>query len=94
MNLLPHLQGKAGPVERTVFWRYKRAQIRRKAVRSGPWKYTDDSGQESLFHMARDERETNNVFDTEPAVVRSLKTKLAAWETEVRAPRLRDFPLT
>jgi N-acetylgalactosamine-6-sulfatase len=91
IDLLPHMKGRRPASPRTVFWRYKRAQARRKAVRSGDWKYINDSGKEMLFQIARDETEKNDLLSQEPRVAQDLKTKLAAWEKEVQAPRLRDF---
>lgn len=92
MSLMPVLTGKgSAPSSRTVFWRYKRAENRRKAVRDGDWKYINDSGKEYLFHLGRDERETEDVLTKEPHVASKLRAKLAAWEEDVRAPRLRDF---
>jgi arylsulfatase A-like enzyme len=91
INLLPVLQGKRKPFGRTVFWRYKRGEARRKAVRDGDWKYTNDSGIEELFNLAADEKEKNNLLANEPAITATLKQKLAGWEREVESPRLRGF---
>ncbi len=90
MNLLPQLQDGVS-VPRTVFWRYKRAGEVRKAVRHGDWKYINDSGQELLFNLARDESEKDDLLEAEPGIAQDLKAKVARWEREVRAPRLRDF---
>jgi arylsulfatase A-like enzyme len=78
MNLLPILQGKAG----------ERA---RKAVREGDLKYVVDNGVEALHDLAKDPLEQHNLLpgDTRAAI---LKKKLAGWEGEVAAPRLREFP--
>ncbi len=91
VNLLPVLEGKVSPFSRTVFWRFKRGEARRKAVRDGDWKYTFDSGKEELFHLGRDERESDNVLENEVDVAKRLRVRLAAWEVEVRAPRLKEF---
>jgi N-acetylgalactosamine-6-sulfatase len=91
IDLTPFLTGKQRVPERTVFWRYKRAKARRKAVRSGDWKYMDDSGTESLCNLADDPEEKQNLFSAESPVAVDLKKKLAAWEEDVKALRLRDF---
>lgn len=91
INLLPQLQATRGAVGRTVFWRYKRAEARRKAVRHGDWKYINDSGEEMLYNLARDESEKENLLAREPGIAKALKARVAAWEREVQAPRLRDF---
>lgn len=91
IDLLPYLKAGRPPVSRTVFWRYKRLAARRKAVRSGDWKYIDDSGEEMLYNIARDETETQNLIPKEPGIAKDLRARLAAWESEVEAHRLRDF---
>ena len=91
MDLMPFLTGQRAPVERTLFWRYKRAEARRKAVRSGDWKYLNDSGKEGLYNLALDEKETQDVMMENPDIARDLRSKLAAWEKEVQAPRLAAF---
>jgi hypothetical protein len=91
IDLLPVLQGKRKAGARTLFWRYKRGDLRHKAVRDGDWKYTNHSGEEGLYNIARDEQEKDNVLSKKPDIAATLKTKLADWEKEVRAPRLRDF---
>jgi N-acetylgalactosamine-6-sulfatase len=91
MDLLPFLTGKRAPVDRTLFWRYKRLEARRKAVRSGDWKYVNDSGKEGLYNLALDERETKDVTSENPDIARDLRSRLAAWEKAVQAPRLAAF---
>lgn len=91
VDLLPVLKGQSAPFARTVFWRFKRADRVRKAVRDGDLKYVLDSGQEELHDLAKDEREQRNLLADAPEDVRRLKAKLAAWERDVMAPRLRPF---
>ena len=91
VDLTSVLTGKRAAFPRTVFWRYKRAENRRKAVREGDWKLVIDNGQEELHNLAADELETNNLLAKEPPVAARLRRKLADWETDVEAPRLRDF---
>ena len=92
VNLLPVLGGEREPFPRTVFWRYKRYDNRRKAVRHGYMKYVLDNGSEELHNLAGDEREQENLIDEMPDVAADLKMKLEDWEEEVRAPRLAAFP--
>lgn len=89
-NLLAQWKG-ATPVPRTVFWRYKRAENRRKAVRDGDWKLVSENGQESLHDLKTDPGEKTDVLAKKPKIARSLRTKLAEWEKDVSAPRLKDF---
>jgi arylsulfatase A-like enzyme len=91
VDLLPVLNGKTRPFDRTVFWRYKRLQARRKAVRSGNWKYVWDTGNDELHELNEDPGESRNLLTERPEIAADLRKKLAEWEKDVRAPRLRDF---
>ena len=91
VDLLPVLRGQREPFPRTVFWRYKRGERRRKAVLDGDTKYIWNNGEEELYNLAADEGEENKLLAQSPALVRELKDKLAAWETDVTAPRLQGF---
>ncbi|MCL4795064.1 MAG: sulfatase-like hydrolase/transferase [Bryobacteraceae bacterium] len=75
--------------ERTLFWRYKRLENRRKAVLEGELKYVSENGEPHLFDLRADPREENNLVKTRPQDVKRLERKLAEWEKEVEAPRLR-----
>lgn len=91
MDLLPYATGARPAAERLLFWRYKRMRNRRKAVRQGRWKYIFDSGKEYLFDLEADAGEQRSLLAGEPATASQLKAKLAAWEEETAAPRLRGF---
>lgn len=91
-NLLPVFLGRRMPFPRTVFWRYKRGEIRRKAVRHGDWKLVIDQGRKELHELATDEREQRDVAAAHPRLVAELERRLTEWERQVRAPRLREFP--
>lgn len=93
-DLLPYAAGSMPAGERTLFWRYKRAANRRKAVRDGRWKYVFDSGAEYLFDLESDPGESKSLLAAQPAKVAELKSKLTSWETEMTAPRLREFSAT
>ena len=62
-----------------------------RAVRAGDWKYVSrqngEAVEEWLFDLARDPEEKNNLLAERTAEVARLKTKLAAWEKEVRPVR-------
>ena len=92
VNLLPVMKGDAGQFPRTLFWRYKRLQNRRKAVRHGDMKYVWNNGKEELFDLAKDEREQTNLLAAAPDTAATLRARLAGWEKDVAAPRLREFP--
>jgi len=91
VDLLPVLKGQRAPFPRTVFWRGKRAARVRKAVRDGDLKYVIDDGKEELHDLSKDEREEKDLLADAPGEVRRLKAKLADWERDVIASRLRPF---
>jgi N-acetylgalactosamine-6-sulfatase len=90
-NLLAQWKGEQGPKPRTVFWRYRRAENTRKAVRHGDWKLVNDNGAESLHDVVRDPGEKTNLSEQQKAIAADLRARLAAWEKDVRAPRLKEF---
>jgi N-acetylgalactosamine-6-sulfatase len=92
MDLMPFLTGARKPEPRTLFWRYKRGDNRRLAVREGDLKLVIDNGKEELHDLAKDPREEKDLLPAAAADAARLKKKLAAWESQVAAPRLRDFP--
>lgn len=91
LNLLPVLNGAPAP-KRIVFWRYKRAAARRKAVRDGNWKYINDSGEEYLFNISSDPQEKTNLFARDATRAEALREQLQRWEITIQADRLRNFP--
>jgi len=90
-DLLPILTGARQPYERTVFWRYRRGSVTRKAVRQGNWKYVYDAGTEELHDLSRDPQERRNVIKENAGIAAGMRAKLASWEQSVRADRLKEF---
>ncbi|MEX2264309.1 MAG: sulfatase-like hydrolase/transferase [Bryobacteraceae bacterium] len=91
IDLMPFLKSGRRASPRLVFWRYKRGDRVRKAARDGDLKYISDAGEEFVFDLARDERESDNLLKSMPGRAASLKAKLADWERDVMAPRLKPF---
>jgi arylsulfatase A-like enzyme len=92
VNLLPHLRGETGPVERTVFWRSTRWGVQH-ALRQGDLKYLridtrhprgkrPETG-ELLFDLRQDPQERKNLAATNPQVVEKLRGLYAEWESRV-----------
>jgi arylsulfatase A-like enzyme len=77
MNLLPVLTGKAPPVSRKLYWRFKAAE--QAAIRDGSWKYLKLANREYLFDVVADPRERANLHDKYPDVFERLKSDFAAW---------------
>jgi len=77
--------------ERTLFWRARRGDRTRKAVRDGSLKYIrlkeGDKISEYLFDLEQDPAEKNNLLDSHGEDVRRLKMLLKNWEEEVKHKR-------
>ena len=89
-NIVPYLTGavKESPRQAIFYFSDDGDVI---AVRSGDWKYVWDGGSEELHNLASDPGESNDLLKEQPIVAASLKEKLARWEVDVKAPRLREF---
>lgn len=85
VNLIPYLTGKKkGRPHETLFWK----RDARAAMRKGDWKlirFPDRPAE--LFYLPEDERELNNLADSEPERVRKMYKELFAWETTLERPR-------
>lgn len=92
INLLDVLTRERAPYEREVFWRFKRGDNRRRAVLQGDLKLILEGETEHLFDLAADPGETRNLAPERRENVTALRAKIATWEQQVMAPRLRDFP--
>ena len=57
------------------------------AIRSGDWKLIEwfEDHRTELYHVARDESETNDLASQYPERVTALRSRLSAWRTEVNA---------
>ena len=81
---------KRGP-KRTLFWRARREQWTRKAVRDGSLKYIrlqeGDDIKEYLFDLEQDSVEKNNLLSEREEDVRKLKLLLKDWEEKVKHKR-------
>ena len=88
VDLLAVIRGERKPFARTVFWRYRRAEVTRKAVREGDLKLVDDNGKRELHDLAADPLEQRDLLAAMPDRAAKLDALLSAWEKDVRAPRL------
>ena len=85
IDLLPILERRRGPVERTLFWRIDTPVRQQRAVRQGPWKLLLDGDDLLLFDLAKDIGERDDVAARRPDLVRKLLPLLRAWEADVDA---------
>ncbi len=72
------------PPHETLFWRSAEC----KAIRKGNWKLciNEVSKINSLYNMAEDEGETNNLYAQHPEVVSMLMEDLKQWEAQMVPP--------
>jgi len=95
-DIVKHVSRDLQDIERTLFWRAKRGNSIKKAIRDGDYKYITETMNDSilyekLFKLDDDPSELNDLFNTQPLKASSLKGKILEWEREVMAPRLKSF---
>ncbi len=77
--------------KRTLFWRARRGDRTRKAVRDGSLKYIwlqqGEEIEEYLFDLEQDPKEKNNLLDNRREEVQRLKMLLENWEEQVKHKR-------
>ena len=84
-NLLPILEGRASPVERTLFWRINVPTRQQRAVRKGEWKLLLDGDDLLLYNLRTDIGERTDLAGSRSDVVAQLRPLLRQWEQDVDA---------
>jgi N-acetylgalactosamine-6-sulfatase len=91
IDILQAIETNQPVQKRTLFWRARRGQRTRKAVRDGFLKYIrlqeGDDIEEYLFDLKQDPAEKNNLFTEREEDVRKLKLLLKDWEEKVKHKR-------
>ena len=81
---------------RTLFFRYRRGAVVRKAIREGDLKLIENheggSTEVLMYDLAADPGEANNLASHRTAEVKRLQARIAAWEAEVQPPPHRRVP--
>ncbi|HVH25266.1 MAG TPA: sulfatase-like hydrolase/transferase [Vicinamibacterales bacterium] len=85
INLLPILEGRSSPIERTLFWRINVPIRQQRAVRKGDWKLLLDGDDLLLFNLRADIGERNDLATTRPDLVSQLRRLISDWEKDVDA---------
>jgi arylsulfatase A len=85
LDLIPLLQAKAKPAERTLFFRYTLPARRQRAVRQGDWKVLVDGANTMLFNLAKDPGERHDLAAERQDIVAKLFPLIATWEADVDA---------
>ena len=91
MDILRHVQDGRSARQRTLFWRARRGERTRKAVRHGDLKYIQlwdgPEMKEYLFDLCGDLAEEENLLSERTGDAEQLKRLLADWELRVRHNR-------
>jgi arylsulfatase A-like enzyme len=91
VDLLERVTTEAGPPDRALFWRQRRAELTWRAVRDGDYKYISRSDgarrEEMLFNLAADPGEHHNVVATRTTVADRMRELLGRWEQDVKPRR-------
>ncbi|NND32333.1 MAG: sulfatase-like hydrolase/transferase [Saprospiraceae bacterium] len=91
IDIIDHVVSGKKDFDRTLFWRLKRAENLRKAVRNGSLKYVYnfENGQASeyLFDLSSDPGESRDLKMQNTKDLDRLRALLAGWEEEVKPER-------
>jgi len=91
IDILQLIETKRAVRERTLFWRARRGQSTRKAVRDGShkfiWEQDGDKIEEHLFDLEQDPMEKNNLISSRQEDAQKLKLLLKNWEEKVKHKR-------
>jgi arylsulfatase A-like enzyme len=88
MNLLPIVEGREAPVERTLYFRNTTGGRQQRAIRKGNWKLLVDGPNTFVYDLSKDIGERNDLASARSDLARTLRPLLAAWEKEVDADAL------
>ena len=98
-NLVPILTGSSGLDREAIYWHYPHYNQHPQSfpsgvIRAGDWKLleTFETGELSLYNLASDIGETNELSARNPAKVAQLHAKLKAWRESVGADPMRLNP--
>jgi len=91
IDILELIEKKQPVRKRTLFWRARRGQSTRKAVRDGSlkyiWEQNGDDIKEHLFDLEQDPMEKNNLISSRKEAAQKLKLLLKDWEEKVNPVR-------
>jgi arylsulfatase A-like enzyme len=92
INLFPVLEGRAPPVERTLYWRTNVGNRSMRAIRNGDWKLVVDANHIFVFNLRQDMGERKDLTFQRTDIVNRLRPMLARWEQEIDAEARVHFP--
>jgi arylsulfatase A-like enzyme len=98
-SLVPVLTAAGGLDRDAIYWHYPHYNQHPQSfpsgvIRAGDWKLIEafETGELSLFNLAQDIGETNDLSDEQPAKVAELHAKLKLWRDTVGADPMRPNP--
>jgi arylsulfatase A-like enzyme len=98
-NLVPVLADGGGIDRDAIYWHYPHYNQHPQSfpsgvIRAGDWKLVEsfETGQVSLYNLADDIGETNDLSENEATKVAELRAKLRAWRNEVGADPMKPNP--
>ncbi|MEK6235979.1 MAG: DUF4976 domain-containing protein, partial [Planctomycetales bacterium] len=98
-SLVPALTGTGNLKRNALFWHYPHynqhpQSLPSGVIRAGDWKLIEayETGRVSLYHLADDIGETNDLSKKQPARVAELLGKLKTWRDDVGADPMRPNP--
>ena len=96
---MPILTGSGSLEREAIYWHYPHYNQHPEsfpsgAIRAGDWKLIEafETGELSLYNLAVDIGETNDLSASEPAKVATLHAKLKAWRESVGADPVKANP--
>jgi len=98
-NLVPVMTGSGSLDREAIFWHYPHYNQHPQSfpsgvIRAGNWKLIEayETGELSLYNLANDISETNDLSSSEPAKVADLHSRLKDWRDQVGADPMRPNP--
>ena len=98
-SLIPVLTGRGELDRDALYWHYPHYNQHPQSfpsgvIRAGDWKLIEafETGELSLYNLANDIGETNDLSDMELTKVTELYGKLKAWRTDVGADPMKPNP--
>lgn len=99
LNLRPVVSGTSSLDREAIYWHFPHylkhpSSFPSGVIRSGKWKLIEafETGEISLFDLASDIGETNDLAQSRPQIVRKLHEMLRRWRAEVGADPMRPNP--
>jgi arylsulfatase A len=91
IDILKLIETKQPLQKRTLFWRARRGNWTRKAVRDGDlkfiWQSQGETAEEFLFDLAADPVEKGNLVDSREEEAKEMRSLLKEWEEQVKSNR-------